>query len=85
VSGLQDCKIRRGKAARRIITAVVELPANEFFIGEIVDAFCGEEFLTEGVPDTAKIRPFTLTMPDNRYWEMGRSTAKAWSIGKRIK
>jgi hypothetical protein len=32
-----------------------------------------------------KIRSFTLTMPDNRYWEVGRCAGKAWNAGKKIK
>ncbi len=79
----------RSRAARRDLPVTmtcrlaqtVEPPTNEFFIGKTVDAFCGERFLTEGVPDIEKIRP-TLTMPDNRYWTVGECIGPAWSIGK---
>jgi hypothetical protein len=58
------------------------LPTNEFFIGEIVEADCAEEFMTAGSPDVGKINPITLTMPDNRFWSVGSRIGQAWSIGK---
>ena len=39
--------------------------------------------LRAGKPDITKMKPFTLTMPDNRYWSVGRCVGKAWSIGKK--
>jgi len=63
---------------------VVELPSNDLFIGEIVGAYVDADCCTEGQPDIAKIRPFTLSMPDNRYWAMGASIGKAWSVGRKV-
>jgi hypothetical protein len=59
----------------------VSLPSNELFIGEIMEAWSEERFITEGKPDILKMEPFTLTMPDNRYWAVGENLGKAWSIG----
>ncbi len=28
------------------------------------------------------MRPFMLTMPDNRYWAVGEHVGDAWSIGR---
>ncbi len=28
------------------------------------------------------MRPFTLTMPDNRYWTVGEHIGDAWSVGR---
>jgi len=64
------------------LAQIVELPSNDFYIGEIVAAYCDEKALTEGVPDPEKLRPFLLTMPDNQYWGLGERLGKAWSIGK---
>ena len=64
---------------------VLDLPTNEVFIGEIVGAYANAECCSDGKPDIKKIRPFTLTMPDNRYWEVGGNAGKAWSIGKKFK
>jgi hypothetical protein len=41
--------------------------------------------LTDGKPDVQKINPFTLTMPDNRYWRVGEMAGRAWSDGKKLK
>ena len=64
---------------------VVDLPTNALFIGEIIGAYTEERFLTEGKPDSRKMVPFTLTMPDNTYWGMGNNVGKAWSTGKNLK
>jgi flavin reductase (DIM6/NTAB) family NADH-FMN oxidoreductase RutF len=64
---------------------VVDLPTNEVFIGEIVGAYANAECCSDGKPDIKKMRPFTLTMPDNQYWEVGSSAGNAWSIGKNLK
>jgi flavin reductase (DIM6/NTAB) family NADH-FMN oxidoreductase RutF len=63
----------------------LDLPTNTLFIGEIVGAYAEEGFLTDGKPDIHKIVPFTLTMPDNNYWGVGKNVGKAWSIGKNLK
>lgn len=60
----------------------VPLPRHTLFIGEIVAAYCAENYLTDGKPDVKKIQPFTLTMPDNRYWTVGEYAGKAWGIGR---
>jgi flavin reductase (DIM6/NTAB) family NADH-FMN oxidoreductase RutF len=59
----------------------VDLPTNNFFIGEMVNVFVGEEFLVDGKPSVEKIRPFLLSMPDNRFWAVGESIGKAWGAG----
>jgi flavin reductase (DIM6/NTAB) family NADH-FMN oxidoreductase RutF len=66
------------------LTDVVKLPSNDLFIGEIVEAWADEACLTGGQPDVAKLRPFTLTMPDNTYWEVGGQAGKAWEAGKAL-
>ena len=67
------------------LSKTVELPTNSFFIGEIVGSYCEEQFLTNGAPDIKKVKPFMLTMPDNRYWSVGDSIGRAWSDGKAMK
>jgi flavin reductase (DIM6/NTAB) family NADH-FMN oxidoreductase RutF len=63
----------------------VDLPTNTLFIGEIIGTYTEERFLTAGKPDISKMIPFTLTMPDNNYWGIGKNVGKAWSIGKNLK
>jgi flavin reductase (DIM6/NTAB) family NADH-FMN oxidoreductase RutF len=59
----------------------VELPTNNFFIGKIINIYSEEQFITDGKPDITKIRPFLLTMPDNKFWSIGECVGKAWSDG----
>jgi len=63
----------------------VNYPTNEFFIGEIVESYTEERYLSEGKLDIKKINPLLFTMPDNRYWTDGDPAGNAWSIGKRLK
>ncbi len=59
----------------------LQLPTNSFFIGEIVNIYSEEKYLTDGKPDTEKIKPFLLTMPDNRFWSVGQCIGLAWMDG----
>jgi flavin reductase (DIM6/NTAB) family NADH-FMN oxidoreductase RutF len=63
---------------------IVELPSNDLFIGEIVEAYAEEACLTNGAPDVAEMNPFTLTMPDNIYWKIGDRAGKAWEAGRAL-
>ncbi|NTU71941.1 MAG: flavin reductase family protein [Coriobacteriia bacterium] len=65
------------------VVQVVDLGSHELFIADIVATWTEERFLDErGKPDITKLRPFTLTMPDNRYWAVGEHIGDAWSIGR---
>jgi flavin reductase (DIM6/NTAB) family NADH-FMN oxidoreductase RutF len=60
----------------------VEMPTNRLFIGKPEEVFTGEKYMTDGKLDVGKIKPFTLTMPCNRYWSVGENIGKAWNAGK---
>ena len=65
----------------RLLNAV-KLPTNTLFIGEITQAYARPDCLTDaGQPDIEKIKPFTLTMPDNNYWAVGEKLGRAWNMG----
>jgi flavin reductase (DIM6/NTAB) family NADH-FMN oxidoreductase RutF len=64
------------------VVTTVDLPTSEFFIGEIVGVYTEERYLTNGKLDIKKIRPFTLTVTDNQYREVGEIIGNAWNIGK---
>jgi hypothetical protein len=57
----------------------------KLLLGDVVEVYTEERFMTDGRPDIHKINPFTLTMPDNRYWGVGKVVGKAWSDGKKLK
>lgn len=63
----------------------VALPSNTLYIGEPMEVFTEERFITDNQLDVQKVNPFTLTMPDNQYWSVGEHLGKAWHIGKRLK
>ena len=62
----------------------VELPAEELFIGEIIETYINEDCLANGVPDMRKIDPFILIMPDKKYLALGQEVGPAWEIGKKL-
>jgi flavin reductase (DIM6/NTAB) family NADH-FMN oxidoreductase RutF len=63
----------------------VQLPFDTLYIGEPKEIITEEKYLTDGKPDIKKIKPFTLSMPDNNYWSVGEHLGKAWSLGKNLK
>jgi flavin reductase (DIM6/NTAB) family NADH-FMN oxidoreductase RutF len=56
---------------------------HELFIGEVLNAYAEDEYLTDDAPDISKIDTFTYSM--KQYWNVGESIAKAWEIGKNFK
>ena len=67
------------------VNQAVKLPVDTLFIGDVVEVYTEERFLTNGKPDIQKVNPFTLTMPDNGYWRVGEKVGRAWSDGKKLK
>jgi len=63
----------------------VDFPNHDIFVGEVVETYCDEECLTDGIVDFSKIRPILFVMNDRSYWKLGERFAKAWSIGKELK
>ncbi len=58
---------------------------NEMFIGEIIEAYTDERYLTDGLPDISKMRPIIFSMHDNNYWKLGEHLGGAWHIGRDYK
>jgi flavin reductase (DIM6/NTAB) family NADH-FMN oxidoreductase RutF len=63
---------------------IVSLPTNSLYIGEIVGAYADGRIIKDGKPDFPEIAPLFLTMPDNRYWALGKYAGDAWSAGKKL-
>jgi flavin reductase (DIM6/NTAB) family NADH-FMN oxidoreductase RutF len=55
--------------------------SDDIVIGEIMESYCDENCLTDGMPDIKKLKPFLLSMYENRYFSIGEFLGKAWSIG----
>lgn len=56
--------------------------SHDIFIGEIVEVYAGEQYLTNGLPDIKKINPILLSIYDRNYWKVGEHLGKAWKIGE---
>lgn len=67
----------------RLVQAV-SLPTNTLFIGEIVGAYADGRVIADGKPDYEALDPLFLTMPDNRYWTLGKHIGDAWNAGKSL-
>jgi flavin reductase (DIM6/NTAB) family NADH-FMN oxidoreductase RutF len=67
------------------VSQTVDLPTNSFFIAEIINIYTEDKYLTDGLPDMKKIKPFLLTMPDNNFWSIGERVGKAWDAGKKLR
>jgi len=63
----------------------VPLPTHHLFIGEIVGVFADQKVIQDGKPNFPAIDPLFLTIPDNRYWTLGKHAGDAWSAGKNLK
>ena len=66
------------------VTQTIDLPHDYVFLAEVVNVYASESVLTDRKVDTAKLRPFMLTMPDNSYWGLGERVGTAWDIGKAL-
>jgi flavin reductase (DIM6/NTAB) family NADH-FMN oxidoreductase RutF len=62
---------------------IIELEGtHDVFLGEIINAYTEDKYLTEGKLDITKIKPILFSMPDNRYWKVGSPLAQAFSVGR---
>jgi len=58
---------------------------HEIFVGEIISTITEEKYVTGGVVDLKKVKPFMLSLNDRLYYELGESKAKAWEAGNNYK
>jgi flavin reductase (DIM6/NTAB) family NADH-FMN oxidoreductase RutF len=66
------------------LVQIVSLPTHNLCIGEIVGAYADGTVIKDWKPDFPEIDPLFLTMPDNRYWTLGKYAGDAWSAGKKL-
>ncbi len=63
----------------------VDFPRHDVFVGEIVETYCDDQVITDGLVDLTKVHPILFAMLNRGYWGIGESIAKAWEIGKEFK
>ena len=65
------------------LSRTIDFPQNDVFVGEIVETFCDDSCLSDGIVDFEKVHPILFVMSDRSYFKLGERSAKAWEIGKR--
>lgn len=67
----------------RVVRVIDDLdPSEEIFIGEIVQTYATEEYLTNGAPDMKKIEPIIFSTAENNYYTVGKLLGQAWKVGQ---
>ncbi|MFX1498034.1 MAG: flavin reductase family protein [Promethearchaeota archaeon] len=56
---------------------------HEVFLGKVVNVYADEDYLTDGIPDIAKLNTYTYSL--NNYWKVGKKLAPAFEIGEKYK
>ena len=64
---------------------VIDNGSHEIFVGDILSTYTEEKYLTAGVVDFKKAKPFMLSLNDRLYYALGEPKAKAWETGKNYK
>jgi len=59
--------------------------SHEVFVGEIVEAYSSEEYLSDGRPDLKKIQPIVYDGGTTSYWTLEDKLARAFQVGKDYK
>jgi flavin reductase (DIM6/NTAB) family NADH-FMN oxidoreductase RutF len=62
----------------------LDFPTHDIFIGEIIETYCDEQCLRDGVVDFSRVQPILFIMNDRSYWKLGERFAGAWEIGKEL-
>ncbi len=78
---IQECPLNM--ECRMVQT--LDFRMDEAFVGEIVQTYCDEDFLANGLPDVRKMDVMAFSLHDNHYWRLGEKLGKAWSMGKNFK
>jgi flavin reductase (DIM6/NTAB) family NADH-FMN oxidoreductase RutF len=53
-----------------------------FFIGKVINTYCDQSILSNGVVDFEKVQPILFVMNDRSYYTLSKKLAKAWDVGK---
>ena len=56
--------------------------SHEVFIGEVVETFSSEDYMSDGRPDLGKIEPIVYDGGSLSYWTLRDKLARAFQIGK---
>ena len=67
----------------RVVRVIDDLdPTEDIFIGQIIQTYSSENYLTDGDPDLKKIDPIIFSTVENQYYAVGKVIGQAWKIGQ---
>lgn len=64
------------------VVDILDRPEFDVFLVKIANTYCEEDVLTDGKIDYSKVDPIFFDMPGFKYWKLGESIARSYSIGK---
>ena len=67
------------------VVHVLNLGSHMFIVGEVKGTYVSDDCLTDGKPDTKKIKPIIFNLETKEYSAFGEVIAKALSIGRELK
>ncbi len=76
-----ECKVIHIVDTTEISTAK---HGHDIFIGEVIQAYCEEKYLTNGTPDITKMKFMSLASTEKNktfYWGLGEQIGRAFNIG----
>lgn len=76
---IQECPVN---LECRLVDVLDYGGTNEIFIGEIIQTYSEENYISNGVPDITRVKPIIFSMYDGNYWSVGHHLGKAWEAGK---
>jgi len=69
----------------RLIEVVDVVTDTIVFVGEVVETYTDDQYLTDGVLDLIKADPFLFSVRDKKYVNLGKIIGGAWEAGKNYK
>jgi flavin reductase (DIM6/NTAB) family NADH-FMN oxidoreductase RutF len=73
---IQNCPINMECKLKQTL----DFPNHEIFIGEVVESYCEEEYVKNGVIDMGQVQP--ILFGPGMYFKIGEPFAKTFSVGK---
>lgn len=65
------------------VVKIVELAnRKDLYIGQVINSFVSEKYLTNEIPDIKKINPIIYSPSNRSYWSVGQEIGKAYKIGR---
>jgi flavin reductase (DIM6/NTAB) family NADH-FMN oxidoreductase RutF len=64
---------------------IFDFKTHDIFIGEIVETYSADRVLSNGKIDVTAVKPLLFDMNSIKYYSLGESLEKCWSVGKNLK